>query len=125
MCLDAFKEIKDMVQNQKDAIEDFDEESTTKPKDPPNDPPPPVNPEGQKLYATKFGEKYHYKTDCKGFNGHSNFEKTPCPTCRTRTEIILEEVIGSSSSIHRPNTELGFEVTGSSTMTETVQFTKV
>ena len=101
-----------MVQDRKDAIEEFDEESTTKSKDPPIDPPPPVNPEGQKLYGTKFGEKCHYKADCKGLNGQPNFEKKPCPTCRTRTERILEEVIGSSSSTHMPNSELGFEVPG-------------
>ena len=46
-CLDTLKDIKDMVQNRQDAIEYFDEESTTKSKDPPNDPQQPVNPEGQ------------------------------------------------------------------------------
>ena len=101
-----------MVQNQKDAIEEFDEEQTKKPKDPPNDPPLPLYPEGRKLYATRFGEKYHYKTDCKGFNGNSNFEKTLCQRCKERTKQILEEVIGSSSSSHMPNSDLGFEVPG-------------
>ena len=102
-----------MVESQKDPIEQFEDEPTTKPKDPPEDPPLPMYPEGKRLYGTKFGKKYHFKADCEGFNGHPNFGKEPCQRCKERTKRVLEEVIGSSSSSHMPNSELGFEVPGS------------
>ena len=29
--------------------------------------------EGRKLYATKFGAKYHFNQGCNGFNDNPNF----------------------------------------------------
>ena len=50
-CLDTLEEIKDLVKNQKDSIEEVEDEKTTKPKDPPEDPPLPLYPEGKDFMA--------------------------------------------------------------------------
>ena len=56
-------DIKEMIENNKEGIE-HRERAEKKSKEPP----PPQ--EGRKLYATKYGEKYHLDKHCNGFNGH-------------------------------------------------------
>ena len=72
--------------------------------------------EGRKLYATSFGEKYHFLSFCKGFNRISNFEWPSCSTCSTKTEGILDlsKSKGSSSTDTRVQDDtLEFERRGS------------
>ena len=82
-CLEALEEIKDLVEEQKNEPEKFKEDPTTGPKDPPEDPPLP-QPEGRKLFGTRYGEKYHFSTDCKGLNEQPNFGKNPCQKCQQK-----------------------------------------
>ena len=114
-CLEALEEIKGLVENQPNEPEDVNEVPTTGQSDPPEEPLP--QPEGRKLYISRSGEKYHFDTTCKGFNGQPNFEKNPCPQCQQRSQQILEAIIlhrGGASSSRAPNNELGFEDDGSS-----------
>ena len=91
-CLDVLGEIKEMIENNKEGIE-HRERTEKKSKEPS----PPQ--EGQKLYATKYGDKYHLDKHCKGFNGHQNFEWKSCVSCKGQTERILDlSNSGSSSS---------------------------
>ena len=91
-CLDILRDIKEMIENQK-AGHEHRERAEKKNKEPP----PPQ--EGRKLYATKYGEKYHFDKHCKGFNGHQNFEWKSCVICNGQTERILDlSNSGSSSS---------------------------
>ena len=66
--------------------------------------------EGRKLYGTKFGDKYHFKPTCKGFNDYPNFEKKPCVSCQTRITRIIDLAEGPRADISE--TILGFEVNG-------------
>jgi hypothetical protein len=93
-CLDVLGEIKEMIENNKEGIE-HRERAEKKSSEPPQ--PPEEQQEGRKLYATKYGEKYHLDKDCKGFNGHRNFEWKPCEVCKGRTQRILD-LSGSGSS---------------------------
>jgi hypothetical protein len=112
-CLEALEEIQGLVENQQNEPEEVKEDPTTGPRDPPEDPPlPHLN--GRRLYGTRYGEKYHFSTDCKGLNGQPNFGKNPCQRCQQRTKQILVAVIGSASSSNMPSSETGFEVHGSS-----------
>ena len=52
-CLDTLGDIKEMIENQKEGQEQ--RERAKKKKEEPS-----IPPEGRKLYATKFGEKYHF-----------------------------------------------------------------
>ena len=81
-----------MIENQKEGHE-HRERAEKKNKEPL----PPQ--EGRKLFATKYGEKYHFDKHCKGFNGHQNFEWKSCVICKGQTERILDlSNSGSSSS---------------------------
>ena len=81
-----------MIENQKEGHERR-ERAEKKNKEPPKPQ------EGRKLYATKYGEKYHFDKHCKGFNGHPNFEWKSCMICKGQTERILDlSNSGSSSS---------------------------
>ena len=95
-CLDVLGEIKEMIENNKEGIENR-EKAEKKSKEPPQL--LEEQQDGRKLYATKLGEKYHFDKDCKGFNGHRNFEWKPCAVCKGRTQRILDlSNPGSSSS---------------------------
>ena len=77
---------------------------------------PPKPQEGRKLYATKFGEKYHFDKNCKGFNGRPNFEWKSCMICKGQTERILDlSNSGSSSSteVRATDDTLVFDLKGS------------
>ena len=74
-CLDALGEIKEMIEKNKEGVE-HRERAEKKSKEPQ----PPQ--EGRKLYATKYGDKYHFDKECKGFNGHRNFEWKSCTICK-------------------------------------------
>ena len=77
---------------------------------------PQVPQEGRKLYATKYGEKYHFDKFCKGFNGNVNLEWKACATCKSKTEKVLDlSESGSSSSTEGrvADDTLGFELRGS------------
>jgi hypothetical protein len=105
-CLDVLEEIKEMVEIQKDGKTVVKEKKSEE---------PPKPPAGRKLYATKFGVKYHFNKLCKGFNGNPNFEKKPCSNCRAKTAKILDlSDSGSSSSTEArvKDDTLGFEVSG-------------
>ena len=55
-----------MVHEQKDFNEEVKKESKAKPKEPPIHPAETSeSQEGRKLYATKFGAKYHFDRNCK------------------------------------------------------------
>ena len=72
--------------------------------------------EGRKLYATKFGEKYHFEKFRTGFNGNRSSEWKSCMTCQTKTEGILDlSNSGSSSStaVRATGNNLVFELEGS------------
>ena len=86
-----------MVKNQKDFKEEARKESTEEQKsEPPNQPEETSeSQEGRKFYATKFGAKYHFDSNCKGFSDNPNFEKKPCPKCKARTAGILNLSEGS------------------------------
>jgi len=95
-CLDVLEEIKEMIENNQKGFENRE-----KAKGPSVEPPTPqseAQPEGRKLYATKFGEKYHFDKECKGFNGHQNFEWKPCEACKERTQQIIDMSRSGSSS---------------------------
>jgi hypothetical protein len=74
-CLDVLGEIKEMIESNKEGIE-HRERAEKKSKEPPQPQ------EGRKLYATKYRDKYHFDKGCNGFNGHRNFEWTPCEVCK-------------------------------------------
>ena len=97
-----------MTTNQTDVKEKAKKESKESPNHPEKTS---ESQEGRKLYATKFGAKSHFDSNCKGFNGNPNFEKKPCPKRKARTAEILNlsEGYGSSSSTQSASI-LGFEV---------------
>ena len=91
-CLDVLGDIKEMIENQKEGHE-HREQAEKKSKEPPQPQ------EGRKLYATKYGDKYHFDKECDGFNGHRNFEWKSCMICKGQTQRILDlSNSGSSSS---------------------------
>ena len=55
-CLDALEDIKEMIENQKEGTMHEKEKAKAKKNEP-----PPVPQEGRKLYATKYGKKYHFE----------------------------------------------------------------
>ena len=69
-CLDVLEDIKEMIENQKEGTMHGKEKAKAKKNEPPAEPQ-----EGRKLYATKFGEKYHStsfakdSTDMRTLNG--------------------------------------------------------
>ena len=110
-CLDVLEDIKEMIENQKEGTTEHKEKAKEKKSET-----QPIPQEGRKLYATKFGEKYHFDKFCKGFNGNANFEWKACATCKSKTEKVLDlSESGSSSSTEARVTDdtLGFEVRGS------------
>ena len=91
-CLDNLGDIKEMIENQKEGHE-HRERDEKKSKEPPQPQ------EARKLYTTKYGDKYHFDKDCKGFNGHRNIEWKSCTICKGQTERVLDlSNSGSSSS---------------------------
>ena len=109
-CLDVLEDIKEMIENQKEGTTEHKEKAKEKKSET-----PPVPQEGRKLYATKFGEKYHFDRFCKGFNGNQSFEWKSCMTCKPKTERILDlSDSGSSSSTDArvKDDSLWFEVRG-------------
>ena len=109
-CLDVLEDIKEMIENQKEGTMHEKEKAKAKKNEP-----PPVPQEGRKLYATKYGEKYHFEQFCKGFNGNQSFEWKSCMTCKPRTKKILDlSDSGSSSSteVRETGDTLVFEVRG-------------
>ena len=105
-CLDAVEEIKEIVKIRKDGKTVVNEKKSKE---------PPKPPAGRKLYATKFGAKYHFNKFCRGFNGNPNFEWKTCSICRAKTAKVLDlSDSGSSSSTEARVTDdtLGFEVRG-------------
>ena len=104
------EEIKEMIENQKEdkttSNQKVKEETIEKPQ---------VPQERRKLYATKYGEKYHFEQFCKGFNGNQSFEWKSCMTCKPKTERILDlSNSGSSSSteVRATDDTLVFEARG-------------
>jgi hypothetical protein len=95
-CLEVLGEIKEMIEGNKEAIEHQEKAKRTSVEPPPQQPEAQTG--GRKLYATKFGEKYHFDKDCKGFNGHKNFEWKPCEGCKGRTQQIIDMSRSGSSS---------------------------
>ena len=95
-CLDVLGEIKEMIEHNKEGFEHREKAKSTSVEPPPQQ--PEAQPEGRKLYATKFGEKYHFDKECKGFNGHQNFEWKPCEACKGRTQQIINMSRSGSSS---------------------------
>jgi hypothetical protein len=95
-CLDVLGEIKEMIEHNKEGFEHREKAKRTSVEPPPQQ--PEAQPEGRKLYATKFGEKYHFDEQCKGFNGNQNFEWRPCEACTERTQRIIDMSRSGSSS---------------------------
>jgi hypothetical protein len=96
-CLDVLEEIKEMIENNKEGFEHREKAKRTSVEPPPQQ--PEAQQEGRKLYATQFGEKYNFDKECKGFNGHQNFEWKQCEVCKGRTQQIIDmSKSGSSSS---------------------------
>ena len=52
-CLDTLGDIKEMIENQKEGQEQRERAKNKKEK-------PSIHQEGRKIYATQFGEKYHF-----------------------------------------------------------------
>ena len=97
--------LKNQKANQQDRKEEL--------KDPPEDSPqPPMN--QRRLYGTRYGAKYHFRTDCRGLNDQPSYGKNPCrgSICLQSTQQILEDAIRSARSSKLPDTEIGFEVHG-------------
>ena len=102
-------DIKELIENQKE-VHEHREQAKKKVEE------PPVLQEGRKLYATKFGEKYHFDKFCKGFNGRPNLEWKSCMTCKAKTEGILDlSNSGSSGSreVRATGDTLVFDLKGS------------
>jgi hypothetical protein len=96
-CLDVLGEIKEIIEHNKEGFEHPEKATRTNVEPPP--PHPEAQREGRKLYATKFGDKYHFEKDCKGFNGRPNHTWKPCEACKGRTQRIIDmSESGSSSS---------------------------
>ena len=111
--LEAPEETKGLIEEPKneptEVQENRKEDGRVSPEDPPQ---PPMN--GRRLYGTRYGAKYHFRTDCKGLNDQPNYGKSPCRglICQQRTQQILEEAVGSARSSRLPDNEIGFEVHG-------------
>ena len=111
--IEALEEKKDLDEEQKDEPTEVQEDPNKKAKDPPEESPPPQPQMNERiLYGTRYGAKYHFRTDCKGLNDQPNHGKSPCQRCQQRTQQILEAAVGSASSSSLPSNEIGFEVNG-------------
>ena len=62
--------------------------------------------EGRKLYATKYGAKYHFERTCEHLKGYLNFEKKACRMCLQTIKEIL--TLSASSGSTQSHTMLGF-----------------